>query len=396
MAKLVRVRGRVSIAFEEFSLDSTECGASASVPGSTPVWLNYGGDEGAPTVYCCGDHSRKPGDLPEYQGKPIPLFRDDQLVEFSRRITAQRLVRPDGLTCHGRECYFYDVTVTITGHFLAVQKTKEGGWVGYGHLGCCHSLFIEKVSDVEARRTDVPAGGEFDCGSDVWDVPLSEGQAVLANYKRCAESKTCDDVRRDAVLLAAKHWGHSANEIRNWTGSYRGEADYMWSSPDFLTTYTLEFPYTNPHLNQSRSSFVITRNQCSVTQNPLPRSTRVHCEEMNWEAENPRGKAKNLQDQFESGCRPSPPELQAAAWATILDVMRERNIRPLPNMVLDECLEHEFGEDKQGYCSWMSKDGMQSVSAALIRYAFLKAGKRTESQIVWVATGVNVATCGAD
>lgn len=68
--ELVRVRGQVSIAFEDFSLFDNGCPRPEEPREAIGVWLNYGGDESAPTVYCCGDHSRKPGEVVELRGRP--------------------------------------------------------------------------------------------------------------------------------------------------------------------------------------------------------------------------------------------------------------------------------------------------------------------------------------
>src|SRR6266404_6871741 len=50
--KLVRVRGRILIAFEQFELSSSEC--KPSIPDI--IWLEYGrGPKRQPTIWCCGD-----------------------------------------------------------------------------------------------------------------------------------------------------------------------------------------------------------------------------------------------------------------------------------------------------------------------------------------------------
>jgi hypothetical protein len=45
--KLIRVSGRVSRGFEDFSISEKSC------PSATLVWLEYGGPEPAQVTYCC-------------------------------------------------------------------------------------------------------------------------------------------------------------------------------------------------------------------------------------------------------------------------------------------------------------------------------------------------------
>jgi len=141
--KEIQVRGRVSIAFEDFSLKATDCGEELRA-----VWLAYGGDEPTPTMSTVNDQSRTPGSAIKVHGRSISLVRDDSLELFKRRLSAVRVGVPDG--------NLYEVTATFTGYFFEASKDA-----GYGHLGCCHLFVIQQVDEVEARRTKVPAGGNL-------------------------------------------------------------------------------------------------------------------------------------------------------------------------------------------------------------------------------------------
>jgi hypothetical protein len=141
--KVIQIRDRVLIAFEDFSLDANGCGDRLR-----SVWLAYGGDEPTPTMSTVNDQSRPTGSVLKVNGKPIFLAHDESLELFKRRLSAVRVGVPGG--------NLYEVTATFTGYFF--EAHKDGG---YGHLGCCHLFVIQKVAAVEARRTGVPAGGNF-------------------------------------------------------------------------------------------------------------------------------------------------------------------------------------------------------------------------------------------
>ena len=150
----VKVRAKVLIGFEVFGLAEQGCGQNL-----WPVWLAYGGDEPTPIPSTANDNEREPGSVLKVNGQAITLQHDAALELFKRRLLARRL-RLDGRACGGSPD-FYRVTATITGVFFT-----RGKYGGYGHMGLNHLLVIQQVSDVEAQRTTVPAGGRFTCSSE--------------------------------------------------------------------------------------------------------------------------------------------------------------------------------------------------------------------------------------
>ena len=139
--KLVTVRAVANLGFEDFTLGGADCKTDNS------VWLTFGGDVSDIATYCCGDHSRTPGQMLKIDGEPISLLKDANYKHFVHFLEASRNRLPDGERCFYR-CNFYRVTATFAGLFLA--KTGDRG---YGHLGCCNLLVIEEISDVSAQRT---------------------------------------------------------------------------------------------------------------------------------------------------------------------------------------------------------------------------------------------------
>ena len=84
--KVVEVRARVNLAFEDFSLAQPGC--EDKYPG---VWLIYGGDEPTPTMSTVNDQARKPGSVLKVNGQPIPLVHDAALDLFRRRLDTIRI-----------------------------------------------------------------------------------------------------------------------------------------------------------------------------------------------------------------------------------------------------------------------------------------------------------------
>jgi hypothetical protein len=128
--KLVRVRGRILIAFEQFELSSSEC--KPSIPDR--IWLEYGrGPKRQPTIWCCGDLASR---------DPIAVVQDTNFKKFDQYLTAKT----------GRKNR-YEVTATLTGRLdTAASADGSGRCGGFGHLGiACSRLVIQSVADVVAK-----------------------------------------------------------------------------------------------------------------------------------------------------------------------------------------------------------------------------------------------------
>jgi hypothetical protein len=137
--KMLSIRGRVFIAFEDFRLDARQCAGNKL----GDVWLEYGrGPKRQPTTWCCGD--MVPRD-------PLQVVQNQDFKKFHDHLTAQS----------GRR-YLYEVTATLTGRFDAVEtvtcpdgKHQCPKQSGFGHFGMSSSrLVIESVSDVVAKPID--------------------------------------------------------------------------------------------------------------------------------------------------------------------------------------------------------------------------------------------------
>jgi hypothetical protein len=160
--QLVKIKGTTVATFESFVLFDPSCPSS-----SNSVWLTFGGDVSDPVVYCCGDHSRRPGSTLKVQGLRIPLLRNDNFRRF------MSLIRTYGGPTLGsrdkEERPYFEVTATLTGRFFRGAQT---GIPGYGHLGCCSLLAIEEVNNINSV-IKIAHDGDQKCVSDSWQYSRS-------------------------------------------------------------------------------------------------------------------------------------------------------------------------------------------------------------------------------
>jgi hypothetical protein len=139
--KLISVRGRVQIGFEDFELSVAECGSR----NIQSIWLEYGkGPKRQPTTWCCG--AMVPTDS-------LVVIENDAFRTFDRYLIAQS------------RAHLHSVTATLTGRFdtKPTQPCPDGKSQccngGFGHMGAfCARLVIQSVSEVEGTPI-VPAPG---------------------------------------------------------------------------------------------------------------------------------------------------------------------------------------------------------------------------------------------
>ena len=135
----IQVGGIVAHGFEQFVLSDPECG------GRSTIWLEYGGERNSDTVYCCGTTAGAPrGGTLIVEGMPLPLIKDALFRRFDARIGAANAST---------------FRATLVGRFFAGAKQQSSGgefWGGYGHLGCCSLLVIQRILAVDTREGERP------------------------------------------------------------------------------------------------------------------------------------------------------------------------------------------------------------------------------------------------
>jgi hypothetical protein len=134
---MIRLRGTLSVHFEDFSLETKDCGSEQG------IWLAFGGDVPGIVASTANDGFRKPGVDITVNDVRYGIKKDENFHRLYALIAARHGGKPD-----------YSVTATLTGKFFAGEERRSAKgavyFVGYGHLGCCALLLITEVSDVES------------------------------------------------------------------------------------------------------------------------------------------------------------------------------------------------------------------------------------------------------
>jgi hypothetical protein len=186
--KLIQITGFISHGFEDFSLLDPSCW---SWP---PVWLEYGGKTASGTMYCCGVTAKRTRPEPLLvEHIAIELTDDERFHQFDQLV--QR--RPDSI-----------VHATIVGRFFSGEQIKYANsvaWGGYGHMGCCSLLAIERVVSVDTQdRTDL-------------------------DYRATADQPNIDKAGCGYKILAEMPPYDAAIKVQE--KAERGEDDWVFSDP---------------------------------------------------------------------------------------------------------------------------------------------------------------------
>ena len=135
--KTIRVRGAMSVYFEDFTLVSRDCEARHG------IWMAFGGDVPGVVTSTVNDNFRTPGVDLTVNGVAYKIKKDEDFRRLYALIAARHGDKP-----------VYRVTATLTGAFFAGKEEKLSSgqlfFEGYGHLGCCALLVITEVADVES------------------------------------------------------------------------------------------------------------------------------------------------------------------------------------------------------------------------------------------------------
>jgi len=390
--KVVQVRARISLAFEDFSLAQPGC--EDKYPG---VWLMYGGDEPTPTSSTVNDLSRKPGSVLKVNGRPIPLVHDAALDLFRDRLTAIRIGPIGDHPCN--DCYLYEVTATLTGVFFAATDDAQQH-SGYGHLGCCHLLAIQQVSDVDATRTSIPVGGTFQCTSENRQLSASEAERLRAFDNVCAGLTwvQCRNQGPQQIAAAAEYWNDLIKaEDGTWSsGGIEGNTSKEeWESLDKLKAYTVSIQSDDPMKAESKATGgVITREVCKASVPPLPMSAIVSCRNLWSEFSAPRAEIERMSQQAAHGEQPwRMGPVSVASREALNDAAKQWGIAPSKDLQTADCEKPMVVDgDQFVWCHWTARDGMQTLNVQVTRFGDLRKGKNWDS-VPWFLTRGNGVVC---
>jgi hypothetical protein len=382
--KIVKVRAKVSIAFEDFTLATAGCDEK-----SRQVWLMYGGDEPTPTMSTVNDQSRPAGSVLRVEGRPVVLKHDAQLELFKRRLSAVRLTGVSDDECSGN-CRFYNVTATLTGIFFAAPDRPLGG---FGHMWCCHLLAIQQIEDVDAERTRVPAGGQYSCTTDTWKVP--EAEIGTLERRQCSGFEDCNAAALQQVKVAASHWNDPLSEAAD--GDLSASWGPIWHSSDLLKTYSVEAQSSKREgRSDSLTAMTVSRTLCRVVSPPLPMSAPIGCR--NLRSEFPP--AKNEIEQIQSRVRQGQDQWRlgsaaSAAGQALEEASRKWGITLAQGLIFSGCDNPMIvAGDQFSSCHWVDPDGMQALSVQVTRFGSLRSGKNWDS-VPWVLTRGRGQVCAA-
>jgi hypothetical protein len=185
--QLVRLTAFVTHGFEDFQIAEPTCPTQ-----DFQIWLMYGGTIESNTAYCCpGESGRDTRSKPlSIEGTQVPLLNDQMFQQFRELLKKE----PDTT-----------VRATIVGEFFSgTRETVNGSayWRGFGHMGCCSLLVIQRVESFEPHtRTDLDYTAEAGWYADEgckWGSERDRRHISVANWNGAAQSAIAEQEKADA------------------------------------------------------------------------------------------------------------------------------------------------------------------------------------------------------
>lgn len=198
--KMIRVRGGVSVSFENFTLDTSHCKPDKN-DWRIWIWLEYGsGPEKHPTIWCCGNIDPRKDE--------IAVVQNQDFRKFYEYVGAMNTKSGCG------DCYRYDVTATLTGRLDYGERelTNPDGqkvMLGrFGHMGMSElRLVIQSVSDLAVKDyRNACAPDRCICeGRQVTWSPERKAVVRLGD-KEVKSAEVYRNAERPEVLLVSFDW----------------------------------------------------------------------------------------------------------------------------------------------------------------------------------------------
>lgn len=267
---MVMVEGILTYSSQDFSLHSAECGDQHG-----QIWLEFGGDVGDPTSAA----KRQPGTNVKVEGGEISLTRDK---DFDR---LQAMLRKIGASGEKKM-----LRVTLTGKFFSGKPAKlpDGNvrYHGYGYMGCCSLLVIERVESVGAELEDavdfgpllVPTdntGFPKTCVTTSLPVPSREDEDKLQRLSLRDEYRYLHDPEEVAARTITETAGLSTPlpvDKLEVFADFPSSKTYSWDSPEgAILNVRVSRPYWLLATTNSGDMVIwvpteITRTACGLMQ----------------------------------------------------------------------------------------------------------------------------------
>lgn len=131
--KLIKLTGDVTHGFKQLTIAANDCKTNL-----TAIWLEYGGQLKAPSVYDPKDVDGKRDQRLVVEGIKTNLVNNPLFLKFDKMIAEWS--------------YESHIKVTLIGRYFAGRHDQSSGfesWNGYGHQACCSLLVIEQVLAID-------------------------------------------------------------------------------------------------------------------------------------------------------------------------------------------------------------------------------------------------------
>lgn len=183
--ELVQLTAFVTHGFEDFHIVEPTCPTQ-----DFQIWLAYGGKAESNTVYCCpGESSRDTrSDALTVEGVQVPLVDDETFQQFTELLKKET-----------------DTTIraTVVGKFFSGARVKDSSrWHGFGHMGCCSLLVIQRVASFEPHiRTDLDytaEAGWYENEGCKWGSERDRRHVSVVNWNGAAHQGVAEQERADA------------------------------------------------------------------------------------------------------------------------------------------------------------------------------------------------------
>ena len=325
IGKQVAVRGRVTQAFEDFSVHDEQCPSFQN-----RVVLTYGDMKENLKYWKHFFHV----ELPD-----TTFLHDREAKHFNDLLRAFRVFAPNGDECGPERCSFFRISATLTGRFIAI-KTANASYIG----SCC-VLIIERVSGVNATRTEVPFGGVYRCEEQGWSPTAIERAALTSSDSQQTLSRDPRAARLRMFSQIAQHWHDPDIANGNLEITTGG-----WTSPDLLRRYTIL---------GTGERMIVTRQVCHASADVPPKeiSPDFACTHSYWQPSSPA----------EASLQPDPePQLASAARNAIAAATASWHTQ-LPDLLVNTCKHKNDGNFDYGQYSFTTQDGAVSVRVELLR-----------------------------
>jgi hypothetical protein len=256
-------------------------------------------------------------------------------------------------------------------------------------MGCCHLLTIQQVTEVNAVRTEVLAGGKFTCSKDTWEMDPAEAVEAF-KHRACTSLADCRNAVSAEFGMVARHWDDHVDLNAGKAANFLAGSP-QWQSGDMLTTYSLLGHYSDRRGIGPLLGATATRTSCKVTEPPYPQSTPLQCKSRLTDFDVPKGKTTPEQASA-AGADPGEEwvgEPETVSKLALVETTQRWDVTLLSGPNLMECSKPRVNGGKEWtLCEWNDSIAMQSFSIQMERAHKRLGGAKGNAWTISRATGI--------